>query len=174
MNRKLHPTGGKYLLYHSRSSCSNLKESMQHFTDKELADIHFMYGLADCNSRPTQRMYRERFPQKNVPDVSEYGVFNQHNEHLWANRMLPNIPVNVWAGFIGDFLIGPYLLSSPLILEFLHTVRSSSILHVVPNGAPPHSGRCVQRHLSVSFGQRRIEPGRLDAWFPGFLSFESS
>ncbi|GIX84523.1 hypothetical protein CEXT_151231 [Caerostris extrusa] len=36
------------------------------------------------------------------------GVFNQHIEHLWANCMLSNIPVNVW--FCRRLLIGPYHL----------------------------------------------------------------
>ena len=51
------------------------------------------------------------------------GVFNQHNAHVWALEN-PHITqpraaqerfiVNVWAGIFGDYVIGPYLLSSRL------------------------------------------------------------
>lgn len=40
---------------------------MNRFTFREYADIHFMYGLADGNSRLASRLYAERFPHRRPP-----------------------------------------------------------------------------------------------------------
>ena len=41
---------------------------MNGFTWPEIADIHFVYGAAEGNSREAQRMYEERYPGRAVPD----------------------------------------------------------------------------------------------------------
>ncbi|XP_035212528.1 uncharacterized protein LOC118186521 [Stegodyphus dumicola] len=41
---------------------------MHRYTNAELIDIHFMYGAAQGDELTTQRMYRERFPERNQPD----------------------------------------------------------------------------------------------------------
>lgn len=283
---------------------------MQRYTNTELADMHLVYGQADCNARAAQRLYRERYPQRDVPDRRVFsnvhhnlcedgslrgsrrsagrprvartpameenvldvvernprssirgvaaavrrsrntvhrvlqaeslypyhlqrvqallpadhparvrfaqwyldqcrhdvnfpsyvlftdesyftrdGVFNQHNAHLWAlenpHGVRPHdaqhrFAVNVWAGLVGDCLVGPYLLPTPLTsanyLIFLeevlpgllqsvpHTVRRN--LWFQHDGAPPHYGRCVRSHLNASFGQRWIGRGGPVAWPP--------
>jgi hypothetical protein len=40
------------------------------------------------------------------------GVFNVHNNHLWsrANPHVTRFSINVWAGVMGDIILGPYLL----------------------------------------------------------------
>lgn len=52
------------------------------------------------------------------------GTFNPHNAHLWAlenphgtrtRAAQSRFSVNVWAGIVGDHLIGPYLTSFPLV-----------------------------------------------------------
>lgn len=64
---------------------------MVNFTNNELADIHYMYGLADGNSSKARRLYEERFPGRVVPArktfyklhlrLSEKGSFKPNN-HL--------------------------------------------------------------------------------------------
>lgn len=41
---------------------------MNHYTNAEMTDMHFIYGLADGNSLQARRLYIERFPGRNVPD----------------------------------------------------------------------------------------------------------
>lgn len=283
---------------------------MQRFTNNELADMHFIYGLAEGNARAAQRLYCERFPQRVAPDrrifanlhynLSNYGslrgdrsnvgrprlsrtpsmeqnvldivgsnpstsvrniaaairgsrstvhrvlrleglhpyhlqrvpsllptdyparksfaswyldqcrldphfpskvlftdeayftrdgVFNHHNMHLWSDEnpqgMRPHaaqhrFSVNVWAGIVGDFLVGPYLLPAPLTsrdyLIFLQEMLPR-LLDPVPqnikrhmlfqhDGAPPHYGRCVRQHLNQAFGHRWIGRGGPVIWPP--------
>ncbi|KAJ4426948.1 hypothetical protein ANN_26747 [Periplaneta americana] len=56
------------------------------YSNQELAEIHFMYGKADCNAALARRLYQERYPQRQCPDrktfirlhyrLCEYGKFN--------------------------------------------------------------------------------------------------
>ncbi|XP_035216814.1 uncharacterized protein LOC118190234 [Stegodyphus dumicola] len=41
---------------------------MHCYTKAELADIHFMYGAAQGNGLAAQRVYREQFPARELPD----------------------------------------------------------------------------------------------------------
>ena len=41
---------------------------MERYTNGELADMHFMYGIAEGNGRAAARIYRERFPDRRQPD----------------------------------------------------------------------------------------------------------
>lgn len=38
------------------------------YTHVELADIHYIYGLADGNSNAARRLYAERFPRRRLPN----------------------------------------------------------------------------------------------------------
>lgn len=38
------------------------------YTNKEMADMHFCYGLANGSSSEAVRLYRERFPNRQIPD----------------------------------------------------------------------------------------------------------
>ncbi|GFU13390.1 uncharacterized protein TNCV_698201 [Trichonephila clavipes] len=94
---------------------------------------------------------------------SREGIFNTHNSHSWAAAN-PHVTrtraaqdrflVNVWAGILGDHLIGPYILpdrlTGPRYLIFLEQVarvigqrtryRCNSYFHVVPaRWSPTHS-----------------------------------
>jgi len=40
---------------------------MLKFTNFEMADMHFAYGLANTNSREVRRNYAERYRQRNLP-----------------------------------------------------------------------------------------------------------
>lgn len=56
------------------------------------------------------------------------GVFNLHNEHCWCDEN-PHLPVehgfqnrfsiNVWAGIIENYLIGPYFFLPGSMVKFI-------------------------------------------------------
>ena len=55
---------------------------MLKFTNFEMADMHFAYGLANTNSREARRNYAERYRQRNLPfrQICEYSpVFRKLN-----------------------------------------------------------------------------------------------
>lgn len=110
---------------------------------------------------------------------SRQGIFNQHNIHEWSHTnprsckpraAQQRFSVNVWAGIIGDYLIGPYLLPSRLDGEkyriFLKEVLPK-LLENVPtsvrramwfqhDGAPAHYAQDVRNYLSNTFPQQWI------------------
>ncbi|EFN72812.1 hypothetical protein EAG_02637, partial [Camponotus floridanus] len=47
------------------------------YTNAEMTDMHFMYGLADGNSLRARRLYIERFPNRNVPDRKSFERIHQ-------------------------------------------------------------------------------------------------
>ncbi|KYN13011.1 hypothetical protein ALC57_14786 [Trachymyrmex cornetzi] len=97
-------------------------------------------------------------------DFSEYAITNYHNNHLWSYENPHDIiesqhqhkfSCNVWAGVIGNFLLGQIFFSSTLngnnYRQFLET-QPSLILEDVPlqirnqmwfmhDGAPAHFSR---------------------------------
>ena len=102
------------------------------------------------------------------------GILNLHDMHVWADENLHaqvylshehRFSVNVWAGIIGDHIIGPYLLpislTGPIYLTFIRDVLPN-LLDVVPlqvqqvmwlqhERAPAHFDRNVQIHINVAF-----------------------
>lgn len=46
----------------------NLKSTMVNFTNAEMADMHFVYGLANGNAFEARRIYEDRYPQRVIPD----------------------------------------------------------------------------------------------------------
>ena len=73
----------------SHLSCDSPKRSMERFTHSELADLHFMYELAEGNGRATARLYQEKYPKRNVPYCRMFNNLH-HNlceyESLRGNR----------------------------------------------------------------------------------------
>lgn len=45
---------------------------MVNFTNNEMADMHFLYGMAHGNARAARRLYHERFPQRPVPNTQTF------------------------------------------------------------------------------------------------------
>lgn len=281
---------------------------MEQFTFAEKADMHLMYGIANCNGRKALRLYHERFPNRTMPDhkifprlhrqlcdsgsfhvkrpdagrwrhvrdpemeerilrecednpststrsiarttgvskstvwkilheerlfpyhlqrtqalkAADYprrvdfcrwflqqstltpsfsanvlftdeatftrdGMFNLHNSHVWAtsnpyatspHAFQERFSVNVWAGIVNDFLIGPYLLPNRLngrtYVIFLEEVLPE-LLDSVPvavrntmwfqhDGAPSHFCNNVRNYLNAAFGPRWIGRGGPVAW----------
>nr|CAH7719299.1 unnamed protein product [Callosobruchus chinensis] len=50
---------------------------MVEFTNQELADMHYMYGLADGRSPEARRLYQERFPIRVIPDMRTFANVNR-------------------------------------------------------------------------------------------------
>lgn len=107
------------------------------------------------------------------------GIFNSRNTHVWSDEnphairergFQQHFSLNVWAGIVGDHLIGPYILPPRLNAEgYLHFLRNvlNELLEDVPlanrremwllqDGAPAHSSIRVRRWLNNNFEGRWI------------------
>lgn len=115
------------------------------------------------------------------------GIFNFHNSHLWdmqnphgmvtANHQL-RFSRNVWAGIIGDRILGPVFLPRrltgrnyrrflrvtlpPLLEEVPLTMRR--VMWLLHDGAPAHFANIVRTHLNRVFPGRWIGRGGPVAW----------
>lgn len=109
------------------------------------------------------------------------GMTNMHNEHVYAEENPREIKVvhyqhefkiNVWAGIIDRFIIGPVVLPPRLNgLNYReHLVNLPNLLDDLPlairrdmwfmhDGAPPHFSLDVRNHLNVNFPNRWIGRG---------------
>lgn len=120
---------------------------------------------------------------------SREGIVNNRTTHLWAAENPHAIverghqekfSVNVWAGILGNSLIGPYILpnrlNSPTYLVFLRDILPE-LLEQIPlnqrrqmwfqhDGAPAHYGNIVQEFLNQTFEQRWIGRGGPTRWPP--------
>ena len=79
------------------------------------------------------------------------GMLNSHNLHLWAGENLHGIrpyaaqhrfSVNVWAGLVGDVVVGPYLLPSPLT-SANYLIFLQEVLPTLLDTVPQH----IRRHM---------------------------
>lgn len=117
------------------------------------------------------------------------GIINSHNLHFWADenphaiiqtKHQQRFIVNVWAGIIGNTLIGPFVLEERLngeiylqflqqnlnnLLEDVHLDRRMQMWYM-HDGAPPHFHRVVRQHLTNVFGPRWIGRGGPVLWPP--------
>lgn len=104
------------------------------------------------------------------------GILNQHNEHVWA-RTNPHAfsthnfqhqwRINVWAGIVGDTLIGPIWLPARLNTETYMNVLSEHVeeqleelsvteysnLIFQHDGAPAHFARPVREYLNGRYAE---------------------
>lgn len=118
---------------------------------------------------------------------SREGTFNPRNNHEWRedNPHATHISgyqhkffVNVWAGILGDCLLGPYLLPDRLngqnYLVFLQDMLPE-LLEDVPlhlfrdhwfqqDGCPAHFARAVRDHLDQAYPNRWIGRGGPVSW----------
>ncbi|GFW05831.1 uncharacterized protein TNCV_603031 [Trichonephila clavipes] len=123
------------------------------------------------------------------PDLTscDFWLFPQLKEPLRgtcfaSNKACDRFLVNVWAGILGDHLIGPYILpdrlNGPRYLIFLEQVLPELLdsAHVTAatrtsvwfqqDGAPAHFSISVRNHLDATCGERWIGRGGLVHWPP--------
>ncbi|GFT56148.1 transposable element Tc3 transposase [Trichonephila clavipes] len=122
---------------------------------------------------------------------SREGIFNTHNSHSWAAAN-PHVTrtraaqdrflVNVWAGILGDHLIGPYILPDrltgpryliflehvlPELLDSAHvTAATRTSMWFQQDGASAHFSISVRNHLDATCGERWIGRGGPVHWSP--------
>ncbi|KAJ4428021.1 hypothetical protein ANN_24035 [Periplaneta americana] len=168
------------------------------YSNQELAEIHFMYGKADGNAALARRLYQERYPQRPTMSRSEDiyeaqftrdGITNFHNQHVWAyenpRATVPShhqvrFSLNMWAGIIGDRLVGPHVLANrltgqaytnflentiPHVLEDTPLINRQHI-HFLHDSAPAHFSRTARRYLDRRFPDRWIGRGGPITWPP--------
>lgn len=122
-------------------------------------------------------------------NFSREAIINFHNNHFWSHEnphavvergFQQQFSVNVWAGIIGDYIIGPHFLplrlngetyrqfleeTLPQLLENipLQTRQNMWFMH---DGAPAHFSLTVREHLNATFGQQWIGRGGPQLWPP--------
>lgn len=120
---------------------------------------------------------------------SRDGVMNTHNMHYWSDENLHQTVIrnhqygfslNVWAGIIDNYLIGPFRLPRRLTGElYRHFLENelNTLLEDVPldiirrmyymhDGAPAHFSRRARAYLQRRFGNRWIGRGGPIPWPP--------
>ncbi|KAJ4440078.1 hypothetical protein ANN_08211 [Periplaneta americana] len=117
------------------------------------------------------------------------GITNFHNQHVWTyenpRATVPShhqvrFSLNMWAGIIGDRLVGPHVLVNrltgqaytnflentiPHVLEDTPVINRQHI-HFLHDGAPAHFSRTARRYLDGRFPDRWIGRGGPIAWPP--------
>lgn len=102
---------------------------MVQFTNREMADMHFVYGMAHGNARAARRMYQERYPNRPLP-----------NRQLFVN-------IHSRLGETGSFKRSTALIGRP------RTVRTVQIEEAVINAIeenPETSTRKISTELNVT------------------------
>ncbi|XP_045466601.1 uncharacterized protein LOC123675297 [Harmonia axyridis] len=61
---------------------------MNRYTNTEMTDMHFIYGLADGNSLKARRLYIERFPGRNIPDRKLFQNIHQRLHETGALKKM--------------------------------------------------------------------------------------
>lgn len=106
-------------------------------------------------------------------DENPHATVVHHYQHQFQS-------INVWAGIIGNFLIGPCVLpprlNGELYLQFLQNAFRDLIEHLpletrqrmyfMHDGAPPHFSVAVRDHLNNVYPNRWIGRGGPIAWPP--------
>lgn len=82
------------VLFHYQQEMEN--NEIHNFTNSEMADMHLMYGLANCSGTEARRLYQERFPNRVLPcnktfstihrRLAETGSFSHQKRVTLADR----------------------------------------------------------------------------------------
>ncbi|KAJ4443164.1 hypothetical protein ANN_04814 [Periplaneta americana] len=110
------------------------------YSNQELAEIHFMYGKADGNAALARRLYQERYPQRQCPQIGR---------HLLTGQAYTNVLENTI----------PHVLEDTPLMNRQH-------IHFLHDGAPAHFSRTARRYLDRRFPDRWIGRGGPIAWPP--------
>lgn len=112
-------------------------------------------------------------------NFSRDAIVNFHNDHFWADEnphvireshFQQHFSLNVWAGFIGDYLIGPFFLPArltgetytdflrhhlPILLDEVPLLVRAS-MWFMHDGAPAHFSVVARQHLDIAYPNRWI------------------
>lgn len=122
-------------------------------------------------------------------NFSRNSIRNFHNNHLWADENpyaivesnhQEQFSLNVWAGIIDDYLIGPFFLPRRLdgqsYLHFLEEdlppmledlpILLRNQMWLMHDGAPPHFSLRVREFLNYTYRNRWIGRGGTQPWPP--------
>ncbi|GBM67780.1 hypothetical protein AVEN_181665-1 [Araneus ventricosus] len=90
-----------------------ISDGMATYSHREKADMHFMYGVANGNDLEAERLYRQRFPRRNVTDqkllerlhrclcVTGSFVTGMHDTGLGRSVRTPQVVEDILQG-VGD------------------------------------------------------------------------
>lgn len=121
------------------------------YTNKEMADMHFCYGLADGSAAGAQRLYRERFPNRQIPDHATFSTIHRRLGENGRFALVTDFPgrraaasqVNIDAQIIQRLENDPQVSTRRLALEF--EVSQSTIWRIISNaGYYPYHLQRVQ------------------------------
>lgn len=149
--------------------------------------VRFCEWLLERNDQDPQ--FVENLLSTDEATFTRDGVFNSRNTHIWCDenphaihegRFQERFSVNVWAGMVGNYLVGPYVLPPRLTgdayLNFLRT-DFENFLDDVPlatrrnmwylhDGAPAHHTRDVREWLNEAFPRKWIGRNGPVSWPP--------
>lgn len=117
------------------------------------------------------------------------GVTNSHNSHVWSDenphmyaetKHQRRFSLNVWAGMVGDQLIGPHFFNGTLngetYLQFLQNdlpdlledvpLEIRANMWLLQDGAPPHFSLNVRAYLNEAFPEMWIGRAGPVPWAP--------
>lgn len=153
---------------------------------QELLPADFELRLTFCRFIQERRAEDIHFHNKilftDEACFTKRGVTNSHNEHVYADEnphairqrhFQKEFQLNVWAGIIGEHLIGPVVLPARLngemYLNFLQETLPDLLddlpllfrvgMWFLHDGAPPHFTLNVRNHLHVQFPNKWIGRG---------------
>lgn len=157
---------------------------LQELTEDD-PDRRMQFCQEIMNRNEVQEDFSERILFSDEATFSLYGFVNRHNCRYWSDvnpRWMEEShtqrpqKVNVWAGIIGNRIIGPYFIRENLTANgYLNLLRNHvvpDLINLFPNpenaqlirndiwlqqdGAPPHYGRNVREYLDEIFHTRWI------------------
>ncbi|KAJ8874098.1 hypothetical protein PR048_024939 [Dryococelus australis] len=145
------------------------------------------YGVPSMNSccNHTMCVGYKHWGQQIILSYVHVGRLLQQSKRPYVGRLQPtrgyqhHFAINIWAGIVGDNVIGPFLLPNSVVgFQYYNSLqfRLTQLIENVPlairermwlqhHGAPPHFTRNERDHLNTTYPDRWI--GR---WMgPGFL-----
>ncbi|GFU19736.1 hypothetical protein TNCV_3960841 [Trichonephila clavipes] len=100
------------------------------YTNTELADFHYIYGLANGNGRVAVRLYEERYPTKLQANHQTFTWVHQNLvEHETFRARIDDMPVNFEMDLVARISIAAATIrETPCIFEHVHQSISRQCL----------------------------------------------
>ncbi|GFX13315.1 uncharacterized protein TNCV_2907381 [Trichonephila clavipes] len=182
-SRRQHVTRSDGTYRIERGNCT--RYGRDHFQFKYTKPFTVVLASTNCKFFAASVLFTDE------ASFSREGIFNTHNSHSWAAAN-PHVTrtraaqdrflVNVWAGILGDYLTGPYILPDrltgshyliflkqvlPELLDSAHvTAATRTSMWFQQDGAPAHFSISVRNHFDATCGERWIGRGGPVHWPP--------